>query len=50
VVAAVEQCLEGPVTEHTLKELIDQEAHVKPQAEEDQVYLEAFKAAMSGPE
>jgi uncharacterized protein YdcH (DUF465 family) len=50
VVATVEQCLEGPVTEKTIQELTEQEAQVKQQVEAARVKLEAFEAALSRPE
>jgi hypothetical protein len=43
VVAIVEQCLEGPVTEKTIQELTEQEAQVKQQVEAARVKLEALK-------
>jgi hypothetical protein len=50
VVATVEQCLEGPVTEQMIQELIEQEAQAKQQVEAARVKLEAFEAALSRPE
>jgi hypothetical protein len=50
VVATVEQCLEGPVTEQMIQELIEQEAQVKQQVEAARVKLEAFEAALPRPE
>jgi uncharacterized protein with PIN domain len=50
VVAAVEQCLEGPVTEQTVQELAEQEAQARQQVEAARVKLEDFEAALSGPE
>jgi hypothetical protein len=43
VVAVVEQCLEGPVTEKTIQELTEQEAQVKQQVEAAQVKLRPSK-------
>jgi hypothetical protein len=50
VVAAIEQHLEGPVTEQTIHELIEQEAQVRQQVEADRFNLEAFEAALFAPE
>jgi hypothetical protein len=50
VVASVEQCLEGPVTEQTIQELAEQEAQAKQQVEAARVKLEAFEATLSRPE
>jgi hypothetical protein len=50
VVATVEQCLEGPVTEQTIQELVEQEAQEKQQVEAARVKLKAFEATLSGPE
>jgi hypothetical protein len=50
VVAIVEQCLERPVTEQMIQELIEQEAQVKHQVEETRVNLEAFKETLTRPE
>jgi hypothetical protein len=50
VVATVEQCLEGPVTEKTIQELAEQEAQAKQQVEAARVNLEAFEATLSRPE
>jgi multidrug resistance efflux pump len=44
VVATVEQCLEGPVTEKVLQELAEQEAQAKQQVEAARAKLEAFEA------
>jgi hypothetical protein len=44
VVATVEQCLEGPVTEKMIQELAEQEAQAKQQVEAARVKLEAFEA------
>jgi hypothetical protein len=50
VVATVEQCLEGPVTEKMIQELAEQEAQVKQQVEAARVNLEAFEATLTRPE
>jgi hypothetical protein len=42
VVAAVEQCLEGPITEQTVQELAEQEAQARLQVEEVRFKLEDF--------
>jgi hypothetical protein len=44
VVATVEQCLEGPVTEQVIQEFVEQEDLVKQQVEEARAKLEAFEA------
>jgi hypothetical protein len=50
VVATLEQRLEGPVTAHTIQELVEQEAQVKQQVEASRVKLEAFEATFPRPE
>ena len=50
VVAVVEQCLEGPIIEKTIQDLVEQEAQEKQQVEAAQVNLEAFEATLSRPE
>jgi ABC-type Zn2+ transport system substrate-binding protein/surface adhesin len=47
VVATIEQCMEGPVTEKMIQELAEQEAQVKKQVEEAQVKFKAFEATFS---
>jgi hypothetical protein len=47
VVVIVEQCLEGPVTEKMIQELIEQEAQVKNQVKASQVNLEAFELELT---
>jgi hypothetical protein len=47
VVAAVEQHLEGPVTEKIVQELIEQEAQRGSKFKATRVKLEAFEAALS---
>jgi hypothetical protein len=44
LVATVEQCLEGPVTEQVIQEFTEQEALAKKQVEESRANLEAFEA------
>jgi hypothetical protein len=46
VVATVEQCLEGPVTEKMIQEFTEQEAQAKQQVEAARAKLEAFEAAL----
>jgi chromosome segregation ATPase len=43
VVATVEQCLEGPITEKVIQEFTEQEALVKQQVEAARAKIEAFK-------
>ena len=50
VVVAVEQCLEGLVTDQTIQELVEQEAQGKQQVEVYSVKIEAFKAVFPRPE
>jgi hypothetical protein len=46
VVATMEQCLEGPVTEKIIQELVEKEAQAKQQVEVAQAKLEAFEVAL----
>jgi hypothetical protein len=50
VVAAVEQRLEGPITEQTIQELVEQETQAKHQVKAARVKLKTFEAALSAPE
>jgi hypothetical protein len=49
VVATVEQCLEGPVTEKVIQEFIEQEALAKQQVEVARAKIEAFEAVLCWP-
>jgi hypothetical protein len=46
VLAAVEQRLEGPVTEQVIQEFVEQEALVKQQVEATRAKLESFEAVL----
>jgi hypothetical protein len=46
VVATVEQCLKGPVTEKVIQEFAEQEALAKNQVEVAQAKIEAFEAIL----
>jgi hypothetical protein len=50
VVAAVEQCLEGPVTENIVQELIEQEAQARQKVNVARFKIEDFEATLFGPE
>jgi hypothetical protein len=50
VVAAVEQCLEGPITEKMIQELAKEEAQEKQKVKETQVKLDALEATFPRPE
>jgi hypothetical protein len=50
VVAAIEQHLEGPVTEQTIQELAEKEAQARQQVKAVRFKLEVFEEALFGPE